>query len=77
MTSAFAAKLGFYTWLTGIDAQDINESTLEIYDIVITRLSIQDKLGKIHFFDENFLLADTRIKVVLEMSFLALSNIDI
>lgn len=38
---------------------------------------IIDKLGKIGFFEETFLLADTNTKVVLEMLFFLLSHIDI
>lgn len=38
---------------------------------------IQDKLGKFWFFEKTFLLANTSIKVFLEMLFLALSNTEI
>ncbi len=37
---------------------------------------LQDSLGRIRFFEETFLLADTSMEVVLGMPFLALSNAD-
>ena len=37
---------------------------------------VEDKLGKARFFQETFLLADISVEVVLEMSFLTLSNAD-
>ena len=45
--------------------------------MVIVEFSIQDKTGKIRFFEEIFLLADTSIEVVLGIPFLVLSNADI
>lgn len=45
--------------------------------MVIARFSIQDKLGKIRFFEGTFLLADTSIEMVLGILFLALSNANI
>ena len=45
--------------------------------MVITRFSIQDKLGRARFFEKTFLLADTSMEVVLGMLFLTLSNADI
>ena len=45
--------------------------------MLIAGFSILDKMGKIRFFEETFLLAETSMKVVLGMSFLALSNTDI
>ena len=45
--------------------------------MVIAGFLIQDKMGKIRFFEETFLLADTSMEVVLGISFLALNNADI
>ena len=39
--------------------------------------SLQDSLGRVRFFEETFFLADTSMKVVLGIPFLALSNGDI
>ena len=48
-----------------------------MYDMVIAGFSIQDKTGKIRFFEETFLLADTRMEIVLGMLFQSFSNVDI
>ena len=38
---------------------------------------MSDKDGRERFFEENFLLADVKPKIVLEMLFLTMSNIDV
>ena len=45
--------------------------------MTVAAFSLPDSLGKVRFFEETFLLADTSMKVVLGMPFLALSNADI
>ena len=37
---------------------------------------MEDKGGKLRFFQEIFLIADTKFKVIIEMPFLKLSNAD-
>ena len=70
MTSTFVAKLDFITRITNICTQKIDGSPLVIHEIVLVGFSVQDKLGKVWFFEKTFLLADTSIKVVLRMPFL-------
>ena len=43
----------------------------------MTGFSLQDKLGKVRLFQETFLVADTRMKVVLGMPFLPLSSAEV
>ena len=45
--------------------------------MVIAGFFIQDNLGKTQFFENTFLLPNTNIEVVLRMSFLAFSNVNI
>ena len=45
--------------------------------MVIAGFSPQDKRRKVQFFQDTFLVADTRMKVILGMFFLTLSNADI
>ena len=45
--------------------------------MVIAGFQVLDKQGRTRFFQETFLLADTTIKVVLEIPFLTFSNADI
>ena len=77
MTPAFTAKLGISTRPTDVGAQKIDGSSLTTYVMAVAAFSLQDSLGKVRFFGETFLLADTRMKVVLGMLFLAPGNADI
>lgn len=45
--------------------------------MVTAGFSLQDKLGRVRFFEEIFLLADTSIEVILGMPLLTLSDADI
>lgn len=77
MTSAYTAKLGLKTQLTYIEAQKIDGSTLETFEIVLASFKVENKLGKSRFFQETFLLANTSMEVVLDMFFLTFNNTDI
>ncbi len=76
MTPAYAAELGLATQKTSVGVQKIDGSPLETHGMTSARFSIRDSLGRVRFFEENFLLADTSMEVVLEMPFLVLSNAD-
>ena len=73
----YAKKLGLCVRQTDVGAQKIDGSHLDSFGIVITGFSLQNKLGKVRFFQETFVVADTRMEVVLRMLFLTLSNTDI
>ena len=45
--------------------------------MVIAGFQVEDKLGRVRFFQESFLLAETSMEVVLEMPFLTFSNANI
>lgn len=77
ITLAFIVKLGFSILSTYIGAQKIDNSALQTYGIVIARVSIQDESDKFRSFEKTFFLADTNIDVVLGISFLFLSNVNI
>lgn len=77
MTQIYISNLGPLIWEINVGAQKIDGLTLVTYGIVIARFSIQDKLVKIRFFEEIFLLDDISIKPILEILFLSLGNIDI
>lgn len=74
MTPAYAVKLGLTIWNTSIGTQKIDGLLLKINDMVLTRYLLQNSRERIWLFEETCLLADTSIKVVLEMTFLAVSN---
>ena len=77
MTSAYALRLGLWVHRTDIGAQKIDGSIFEIFEIVLASFQVEDKLGKIRFFQKTFLLADISTEVVLGMPFLTLSNADV
>lgn len=65
MNPTFAAKLGLPIWPTGVGTQKFDGSSLATYGMVIAGFSLQDSQGKVRFFEETFLLADTSMEVVL------------
>ena len=44
--------------------------------MVITDFQVEDKIGRLRFFQETFLVADTQFEVVLRMLFFKISNAD-
>lgn len=77
MALTLVAKLGHFIRLTDIVMQKINVSAWKTYDMVIVEFSIHDKMKKIRFLEETFLLTNTSIEVVLQIPFLTLSNTNI
>ena len=77
MSLAFARKLDFHIRKTNIGAQKIDGSTLEIFGMVITNLEVEDKAGRSRFFQETFLVADTKFEAILGISFLKIRNANV
>ena len=77
MSLSYAKRLGLKTRKTNIGAQKIDGSALETFGIVIADFQVEDKGGRPRFFQETFLLANTKFKVVLGMPFLEISNADV
>ena len=69
MSPAFARKLGLYIRKTNVGAQNIDNSTLETSEMVIADFQVEDKGGRSRFFQEIFLVADTKFEVILGMLF--------
>lgn len=47
-----------------------------MFKMVLVKFQIEDKLERAQFFQKTFLLADTSIEIILGMSFLTLSNVN-
>ena len=77
MTPAYAKQLGLQIQKTDVGAQKIDGSLLATYRIVIAAFQVKYKLGRVQFFQESFLLANTGIEVVLRMLLLTFSNANI
>ena len=70
-------KLGFCARKIDVRVQKINRFHLDIFRIVIADCLVKNKLRRVQFFQETFLLANIGLKVVLGMLFLTFSRVDI
>ena len=70
----YAWKLGFKIKKTNIKAQKINGSIVEIFKIGIANFLVEDKIGRLKFFQKPFLVANTKFEVILRILFLKISN---
>ena len=77
MSLAYKSTLGLKVYHTDVKAQKIDGSTLKIFGMVLASFQMEDKLRKVRFFQETFLLADISAEIVLGMPFLTLSNANI
>ena len=77
MSQVFTFQLGLKIQRTNIEAQKIDNTTLETYEIVVSTFFVSDKDRREKFFEKSFLLADVNPDVVLGMLFLTMSNVDI
>ena len=77
MNPDYARKLGLKIRRTNIGAQKIDGSALETFGIVIVDFQVEDKASRPRFFQEIFLVANTKFKVILGMLFLKISNADV
>ena len=77
MNPDYAWKLGFKIRKTNVGAQKINGSALETFEMVIADFQVEDKVSRPRFFQETFLVADTKFEVILGMLFLKISNADV
>ena len=57
--------------------QKINDTTLDIYKMVVAAFLVTDKINKVKFFEEIFLMANICPEVIFKMFFLTLSNADV
>ena len=76
MSPAYVERLGFKTRKTNVGTQKIDGSALEICGMVIADFQVEDKNDRSRFFQETFLVANTKFEVILGIPFLKLSNAD-
>lgn len=77
MTLAYATLLGLYIYLTDVEPKKIDGSTFSTYSIVLANFEVEDKQERTRFLHKTLLVADTAMKIVLEMPFLALSKVEV
>ena len=74
INSAYIENLGLKTRKTNVGAQKIDGSALVTFEMVITDFQVEDNGGRPRFFQETFLVADTKFEMILGMPFLKLSK---
>ena len=74
MTPAYAKRLDLQTSKTNMKAQKIDGSLIKTFKIVIASFQVIDKLNRVQFFQETFLLANISIEVVFKMPFFIFNN---
>ena len=74
MSPVYTKRLGLKTQKINVGAQKIDGSALGTFGMMIADFQVEDKGGRPRFFQETFLVADTKFEVVLGMSFLKISN---
>lgn len=77
MYHIYAKKLGLLVRKTNNGAQKIDGSTIAMFRMVIATFLINDKEGKVRFFEKAFLLANISSDIVLRMLFFTLSNANV
>ena len=77
MNPDYAWKQGLKIRKTNIGAQKIDGSALETFEMVIADSQVEDKASRPRFFQETFLVTDTKFEVILGMPFLKISNTDV
>ena len=77
MNPAFARKLGLHIRKINVGAQKIDGSVLETFEMVIADFQMEDKGGRPKFFQETFLITNTKFEVILKMPFLKISNANV
>lgn len=77
MSQVFAYQLSLKIQKINIEAEKIDGTTLGTYGMIVFTFSMSDKNSRERFFEGSFLLADIKSDVVVRMSFLIISNIDI
>ena len=77
MTLGYISKLSLKVRSINIGAQKIDNSTLEMFEMVLASFQVKNKFGRFWFFQETILLAELSVEVVLGMPFLTFSNANI
>ena len=73
----FAKKLGLLIKSTDVGAQKIDNTTLDIFEIIVAAFSVTDKANQVRFFKETFLVANVSPKVVIRIPFLTSSSVNV
>ena len=70
----FIIELGYWVRPTNLEAEKIDNTTLNIYEIVVTAFSMSNKANQVRFLEKIFLMANFGPKIALGISFLSLNK---
>ena len=70
MSPGYIKKLGLKIWKINIVAQKIDDSTFNSFGIVIAKFEMEDKIGRLRFFQKTFLMSDIKFKRIKKIFFL-------
>ena len=73
----FTKKICFFIKLININIQKIDDIILDTYKMVIVAFSITDQANWIIFFKKTSLVANVSLKVIFEIVFFILNNINV
>ena len=77
MSLTYAALLSFTVIITNVGMQKIDRFSLATYGMVIAIFQVVHKFDCSWFFLETFLPANIKMEVILNLSFLTLSNVNV
>lgn len=77
MSPTYAKNLRLFIRKINVGVQKNNRLLLRTNGIILASFSLEDYLRRSEFFKEIFLIADISIEVILEMSFLSLSDAEV
>ena len=73
----FAKEIGFYIRPPNIDIQKIDNTMLDIYEMIVIVFLISDKVYQVRFFEKIFLIANVSPKIVLRILFHTLNSTNV
>ena len=73
----FVKELGLPIRPIDVGVQKIDGIILDTYGMVVAAFLVTDKVNRVRFFEETFLVANVSPEVVLEILFLILSGADV
>ncbi len=77
MSQVLTHQLGLKIWEANVEAQKIDDTTWETYEIVVSIFSMSDKNSRKRFFVESIVLAYLKSDVIPGMPFQIMSNTNI
>lgn len=77
MTSRSVVMFNISIRATSINTQKIDGFAIKTYETILAGFWTKDKVGKIRFFDETFLITNTSMEIVIEIDLLAGNYLDI